>query len=127
MNMNNDQIRKHSEYSQALTSDEVAMFERIMAMESVHNALALQLSQYKESIIDFRNKFVIRLAQKYRYDNPSKVTYDRLTHKLVSVFNPSLRASKIVTGDDNALRQLASSMLIDTIKKLTQLNPSKEA
>jgi hypothetical protein len=125
--MDDNAIKKHSEYSQGLTSDEVAMFERILVMESVHNALGYQLSTYKESIIEFRNNFVTRLAHKYRIEQPSKVTYDRLTHKIVSVFNPSLRASKIVTRDDNALRQLASSMLIDTIKKLTQLTPSKEA
>lgn len=103
-----------------LTSDEVQLFENILRMEAIHNALALNLSQYRESIIKLRNEYVSRLTKKYQLDRPVDYTYDPVRKKLVSVFDPDAQAHKIIKRPD-AFADLASQIVRDAVKRLDDL------
>ena len=109
---------QQSQYFQTLTKDEIEMFENLADKESVHNQMGALLSQYRESIIETRNQFVVNLCQKYRVQNPSELMYDPIGQKLVSIYHPNAKASKMKIGS-NALRDLASALFLDMIKKLS--------
>jgi len=108
----------HKDYR--LTADEVAMFERLRQMEGVHNEIAFNLSRYKESILNTRNEFVVRLAKKYGIENPSQVTYDPISQSVRSIFHPELKGHKI-EARPYAFTRVASDLMLDAIKKLGEI------
>lgn len=111
-------VEKALEFSHGLTTEEVAMFEKIRMMEDVHNALGAQLAEYRDGIMRLRNDFVARLGNKYQFDQPERIAYDPVQQKIVSVFHPNLKAHKII-GRSNALDAVASSLIVNAIKEMT--------
>jgi len=113
-------IPENAVFEYDLSKHEIAMFEKLLEMEAVHNEIAINLSAYKDSIMDLRNKFVIGITTKYGIEKPSLVTYDPLTRKIVSAFHPNVKANKIV-GRPYAFKKVASEIMISAIKQLTEI------
>ncbi len=109
----------------AISKDEIEMFERLMAMEEVHNLIGVQLGLFKDSIMETRNKYMKHLQRKYKMDNPALFTYDQLGKKIVSVLHPNLKASKIISTGD-AFQTVASRRVMDLINELLLLRKTKK-
>lgn len=108
-------------FEQNLTKDEIEMFERLLAQEEVHNALGAMLGQFRESIVETRNRFVGHLCSKYRIppEQQKHAAFDPISQKVVSTFHPNVKGHKIVSRS-NAFSQLASELMVDAIKKLSE-------
>jgi len=111
---------KQSTYAQSLTADEIAIFNAIAEKEAIHNELGKFLSQYRESITETRNEFVVRLCQKYRIEKPSEVMYDQISQRLVSIYHTGVKAHKI-TMRPYAFTELAQALFLDAVKKLGEM------
>jgi hypothetical protein len=107
-------------YEQALSKEEVMMFEALADKEAIHNAFGELLSQYRSGILDTRNEFVGHLCAKYRIENPREVQYDLIRQKLVSVYHPGVKAHKIEQRG-YAFKELAQALFFDCVKKLGEV------
>lgn len=108
-----------------LTLGEKAMFAKIAKEQEIHNAIANKLSLYQDQIVESRNRFVEDLCKKYGIakDKRSKVTYDPVTGKLVSIFATDLGGHKIM-GSPPEFDDAARQMILATIRELGAIYPA---
>jgi len=114
---------KFKDLSIKLTDGETAMFEHLSAMETVHNELGKNLSIFKDQIMQSRNEFVGKLCAKYRISKPNFVTYDPVTHSIVSIFGAKLHT---VYGQKRPAMfiRLAQDLIFKAIETLTAFHKS---
>lgn len=88
-------LEKDPIFHQKLSDKEIAVWNKITAMEATHNELMANLGEYRDAMIAFRNEFVKRLQVKYGLTSPNHMQIDPVTKTIVSIFDPKARAYKI--------------------------------
>jgi len=100
-----------------LTDKEIAVWNKITAMESCHNELAANLGEYKDNMIAFRNDFVKYLQLRYKLTDPAHMQIDPVTKTIVSVFDPNARAYRI-DSRPKTFKDTARSAILLAIEEL---------
>jgi hypothetical protein len=100
-----------------LTDKEIAVWNKITAMEASHNELMANLGEYRDNMIAFRNNFVEYLRKKYNLTSPAHMQIDPVTKTIVSVFDPKARAYVFDTRP-KVFKDAARSSILLAIEEL---------
>lgn len=114
-----DEIRD-GQFEITPTPAEIEMFERLAGMENIHNEIGSLLGSYRDSIMEQRNRFMVGLHKKYRIRNPHHMTWDPIQKKIVSIFNPDLKARKIDVSP-LVFRRVASESFMGMIRSMSEI------
>lgn len=100
-----------------ITDKEIAMWNKITAMEACHNELMANLGEYRDNMVAFRNDFVKHLQVRYKLTNPAHMQIDPLTRTIVSVFDQNARAYRI-DSRPKTFKDTARSSILLAIEEL---------
>jgi hypothetical protein len=101
-----------------ISDNEISMFERLRAMEMVHNELGHNLSLFKDQIMQTRNEFMKNLCIKHNILKPNLMTYDPVNKQLISIFHKNMPFVRI-KEKPMMFTTLASELVFQAIKTLT--------
>jgi hypothetical protein len=110
--------KANSQLTIKIADSEIAMFEHIRAMETVHNELGHNLSLFKDQIVQSRNEYMVKLCEKYHILKPNMITYDPVGKQLISIFHNNMPFVRIKSKPP-MFTTLASELIFQAIKTLT--------
>lgn len=109
-------------YDFELTKGEIRAFDKLYAIENAHNLLATQLTMVMAQFVEYRNRFIEELCQKYSIpqQDRGKITFDRVSKRFVSRSHPGIRLFVAQVGNPET-DKFAAAVIQTAVKELIQV------